>query len=106
MGTAFHYACRNGHAKTVENIIKNSAEFNIDLNAKNIDGWTAFHLACCWGRTSTIDVMIDNFESVEIDFTVRDNDGRTGFQLAQARGHFGVVKMENRLKKVSRKKSN
>ena len=45
-GTPFHFACGNGQAGIAEIIMKNSAKLNIDLNAKDDDGWTAFHLAC------------------------------------------------------------
>ena len=78
--TAFHYACRNGHAKIAEMIMKNSTEFNIDLNTKCDSGVTAFHYASYHGSTSIVDVMIHNSESLKIDLTPRDHDDETGFQ--------------------------
>ena len=66
----------------VELLIKNSAIFNIDLNVKDIIGWTAFHLACVSGKTSIVEVLMDNSEHFEIDLTSKDNQGRTGFMIA------------------------
>ena len=72
-------------------LIKNSAEFNIELNAKTNAGLTAFHYACLNGKTSFVDMMINNSESVNLDLTARNNDGKTGFQLAEDEGEFYVV---------------
>ena len=75
-------------------LMKNSAQFNIDLNAKDNYGRTAFHWACYWYRsTNVIDIMINNSESFNLDLTARDNDGKTGFQLAQEKGNTDVVNM-------------
>ena len=41
----FQLACKNGHSKMVEMLIKKPAKFNIDLNAKHEEGKTAFHFA-------------------------------------------------------------
>merc|ERR1712223_678169 len=81
--TAFHFACYKGHVKIAEMLIKNSAQFRIDLNAKDNGGMTAFHWACMYGRTSIVGIMINNSESFNLDFTARDGRGRTGFQLAK-----------------------
>ena len=74
-------------------LMKNSAEFKINLNAKSNGGMTAFHMACKRGRTSIVDIMMNNSESFNLNLTVRDNHGKTGFQLAQARGKTDVVNM-------------
>ena len=50
-------------------LIQKSAEFNIDLNAKDEDGMTAFHLACTRGRKNIVEMIIDNAESFKIDLT-------------------------------------
>ena len=60
-------------------LIKNSAEFNIELNAKTNAGLTAFHYACLNGRTSIVDIMVNNFKAFKLNLTV---GGRTGFQMA------------------------
>ena len=74
-------------------IMKNSAKFNIELNAKTSSGWTAFHFACMYGITSIVDMMINNSESLKLDLTARDIDGKTGFQWAQFQGHINVVNL-------------
>ena len=75
-------------------IMKNSARFNIELNAKdNFFGWTAFHYACLYGYTSIVDMMINNSESLKLDLTARTKRGNTGFQLAQDWGHTNVVNL-------------
>jgi len=66
----------------VELLIQNSAIFDIDLNVKDIIGWTAFHLACVSGKTSIVEVLMDNSEHFENDLASKDNQGRTGFMLA------------------------
>ena len=71
--------------------MKNSAKFNIELNAKDNDGRTAFHDACYCGETSIVKFMISNSDSFNLDLTARDNDGKTGFQLAQDEEESEVV---------------
>ena len=44
--TAFPWACKNGHKKLVDLLIKNSVKLKIDLNAKDIHGYTIFQWAC------------------------------------------------------------
>ena len=73
--------------------MKNSAEFNIDLNAKDNDGWTAFHWACFNGHTSIIKIMISKSESLKLNLTARANNGKTVFQLAQDYGKSKVVNL-------------
>ena len=87
----FHLACGKGQAEIAEMIIKNSAELNIELNAKDDTGWTAFHFACWNDRTSIVSIMISNLESVKIDLTAKTIDGKTGFRLAQDAERHDVV---------------
>ena len=83
--TAFHFACKNGHVKASEILMKNSVEFNINLNAKDFLGRTAFHWLC--SRTSIpsrlVQMMIDNSEAIKLDLSSRDNSGVTGYFLAK-----------------------
>ena len=43
--TAFHLACYKGHSKIVALLIQKSTELNINLDARDNDGYTPFHLA-------------------------------------------------------------
>ena len=63
-------------------IIEKSQDFNIELNARGLDGRTGFHLVCQSGLTKTIECMIDNSVLFGIDLTIKDIWGRSGFQLA------------------------
>ena len=74
-------------------IMKNSAKFNIELNAKANYGSPAFHYACRYGRTSIVEMMINNSESLKLDLTARNKYGETGFQLAQDWGRTDVVNL-------------
>ena len=44
--TGFHYAFESGRIELVKVLIKNSVEFNIDLEVTDRDGTTGFHYAC------------------------------------------------------------
>ena len=93
--TPFRNACRYGHVKLAEMLMKKSIELDIDLNGKIFDpaydGWTAFHLACFFGKTDIVKIMIDNSESLKLDLTAKDKNKQTGFQLAQRNKQQPVV---------------
>ena len=46
----FTYACKNGCLEIAETLITNWSKFNIDINAKDKNGWTAFHMASGHGH--------------------------------------------------------
>ena len=71
--------------------MQKSAEFNIDLNIKDIYGQTAFHVACKNKDTSrdTIHMMIENSEQFKLDIAAKDMDGRTGLQIL--RQEYGII---------------
>ena len=75
--TGFHNACKRGHIKIVELLIKNSVECKINLNAKNGDGMTGFHYAFESGRIELVKVLIKNTVEFNIDLNVKDRDGKT-----------------------------
>ena len=75
-------ACLYGQAELAEIIMKNSAKLNIDLNAKDNDGWTAFHFACKYGQLKIAEMLMNNYINVNIDLNAKDNDGLTAFHLA------------------------
>ena len=42
----FQSAQNNGHTNTVKMLLLRYAEFNIDVDAKDLSGWTHLHFAC------------------------------------------------------------
>lgn len=53
--------------------IQKSIEFNIDLNAKDMNGQTAFQLACLYGHLDTVEILIKNSRQFNIDLNIKDN---------------------------------
>merc|ERR1712062_189949 len=80
--TAWHYACFYGQTETAKLIIKNSKEFDIDLNAKDDYGSTAWHSACCNGKTETAQLIIQNSKEFGIDLNAKNNHGDTAWHWA------------------------
>ena len=64
-------------------LMQKSDEFNIDLNVKDIHGYTAFHLACVNGEEKVVEMMINKAKYFELDLEVEDNYGNTGYELAK-----------------------
>ena len=59
-------ACGNSSFKTVEIILQNSTDFNMDLNAKNRLGYTAFQLACRNKNSNTAEMLKKMFAELDI----------------------------------------
>ena len=90
--TGFHWACERDRIEIVELLIKNSAEKNIFLNAKDDFGWTTgFHLACKKGRKRIVELLINSPEC--LDLNAKSKDGRTGYQLAKIFSNFDIVEL-------------
>ena len=70
--TGFHLACKHGHSKVVEVLMKNSDHLN--LHARNKDGRTGFHLACMLGRIKVVDVIMKNSADLNICSYILLND--------------------------------
>ena len=79
--TPLHFACENGHVDVVELIMKNSINFNNDLNAKCIYGETAFHAICRNGKSDIAEMIMKNSFDLNIDLNAKGDDG-TGFHVA------------------------
>ena len=65
--SVFHLTCRQGYARIAEMIVKNSAELNIDLNHKDIIGFTAFEEACWNGHSEIAEMIMKNSAEFNID---------------------------------------
>ena len=93
---AFQLACKKGHSKVAKVLIQKSAEFKIDLNAKNqlfSAGRTAFHFACMGGHSDIAEMLMQKSAEFNIDLDAKDKDGMTAFHLACSRGQKNIVEM-------------
>ena len=57
--------------------MQKSAEFNIDLNAKDENGKTGFQRAC-ENFTKLAEILIQKSTELDIDLNAKDNSGKTG----------------------------
>jgi len=80
--TAWHLACKYGKTETAQVIIKNSKNFDIDLNAKDEHGDTALHKAIYNGETETVQLIIKNSKEFGIDLNAKSNNGNTALHVA------------------------
>ena len=55
--TVFHYACHNGYLDVAKLLMKNSIDLNIDLEAKDNDGYTALSYACYNNHPKIVDMI-------------------------------------------------
>ena len=78
----FLSACKNGHSKITDSLMRRSAELKIDLNFKDIFERTAFHLACINGHSKLAEMLMQKSALLNIDLNVKDNAGKTAFSLA------------------------
>ncbi|KAI8498544.1 hypothetical protein Bbelb_237460 [Branchiostoma belcheri] len=84
--TGLHAACRGGHDKVVELLIKNRA----DLNVTNKAGDTGLHAACREGHYEVAELLIMNQADLNVtnvnqaDLNVTNEDGNTALHVACA----------------------
>ncbi len=71
-------------------LMKNSAKFDIDLNAKDLYGNTALNGACWSGNISMVKMLIKNSSEFNIEMT---NDGKTVFHMAGMHGQLELAEM-------------
>ena len=63
-------------------IVKNSVEFNIELNTRGNNDNTAFHYACMHGQSEIVEMIMKNSVEFNIELNVKDNQGATAFHLS------------------------
>ena len=90
-GTAFMWACRNGHKDIVQLLLDHHSDPNIDLNAKDNFGCTAFMNACKNGYKDVVKLLLDH--SKRIDLNARNNHGETALMIACKNGYNDVVEL-------------
>ena len=97
--TSFHLACKNGHLKIVQLLLKNTySEFgsntkDLDLNAKNYIDESAFTLACKKGHSEVVKLLIENSAAYRIHLNAKDWYGKTAFMSASIHGHSDIFKI-------------
>ena len=94
--TAFHSACEYVSLEIVDMLLRNSAEINIDLNAKDFDGLTAYHIACQLGQVHIVQKMIETASTHNFDIIGRTKHGKTGLMLAEKCGRRRIVDLIKR----------
>ena len=91
--TSFHLACKYGHFKIVQLLIKNT-DMEIDFNAKeNFRGHTGFHFACQRGHLDVVKIIVENKTALSIDLNSKGKINNTAFQVACANGYSDIVKI-------------
>ncbi|CAJ0931233.1 unnamed protein product, partial [Mesorhabditis belari] len=70
-------------------VIKSQILRGIDINARNVSGWTALHYAAYLGHEATVSLFLDN--SAQIDTC--NARGQTALMLASACGNLSTVNL-------------
>ncbi|GAB6022298.1 hypothetical protein CHUAL_006421 [Chamberlinius hualienensis] len=86
--TPMHYASRNGHCKSLENLIRLGARINL----KNNDNQSPLHFAARYGRFNTAVKLLESDKGPFI-INETDGEGETPLHIASLFGHTKVVKL-------------
>jgi len=85
--TLLHVACVGNNRTAVIPLLL--ADPDIDVNVKNVNGWTPFLFACRYGSTSCVREML---KDSRVKVSEPDTDGRTPFWFAAYSGHLDIIK--------------
>lgn len=86
--TPLHYASREGHIKSLENLIRLGA----CINLKNNNNESPLHFAARYGRFNTVKQLLDSEKGTFI-INESDGDGLTPLHIASQQGHTRVVQL-------------
>ena len=79
--------CQEGHLNIAEFLIKQSTEFEIDLNVRDKNGLTAFHIACLNGHSKLIEMILKKSIEFKIHLNLKSyNFGMTAFHWVSLDG--------------------
>ena len=97
VGEQIFEACASGKTKTVQLLLQrykseDRSFSNIELNAKDTNGWTVFMVACFNGHPDVVKLLLDHSDR-NIELNARMNTGMTAFMLACYNGQTDVVKL-------------
>jgi len=85
--TTLYDACESGYDAIVSILL---AHPGIDVNLKDMSGYTPFYSACYCGKTSSARLLLK--DSKAVDFNERDVDGFTPLWRAACWGRLDVIK--------------
>ncbi|XP_050311925.1 transient receptor potential cation channel subfamily A member 1 isoform X2 [Anthonomus grandis grandis] len=83
-----HYASREGHIKSLENLIRLGA----CINLKNNNNESPLHFAARYGRYNTVKQLLDS-EKGNFIINESDGEGMTPLHIASQQGHTKVVQL-------------
>ncbi|KAM7358745.1 transient receptor potential cation channel A1 isoform 2-T2 [Cochliomyia hominivorax] len=83
-----HYASRDGHIRSLENLIRLGA----CINLKNNNNESPLHFAARYGRYNTVKQLLDS-EKGSFIINESDGDGLTPLHIASQQGHTRVVQL-------------
>lgn len=86
--SALHYASREGHIRSLENLIRLGANIHI----KNNNNESALHFAARYGRYNTVRQLLDSEKGTFI-INESDGEGLTPLHIASQQGHTRVVRL-------------
>ena len=83
-----HYASREGHIRSLENLIRLGA----CINLKNNNNESPLHFAARYGRYNTVKQLLDSEKGTFI-INECDGEGLTPLHIASQQGHTRVVQL-------------
>lgn len=83
-----HYASRDGHIRSLENLIRLGA----CINLKNNNNESPLHFAARYGRFNTVKQLLDS-EKGSFIINESDGEGLTPLHIASQQGHTRVVQL-------------
>lgn len=86
--SALHFASREGHIRSLENLIRLGA----CINLKNNNNESPLHFAARYGRYNTVKQLLDSEKGTFI-INECDGEGLTPLHIASQQGHSKVVQL-------------
>ncbi|XP_041358334.1 transient receptor potential cation channel subfamily A member 1-like isoform X2 [Gigantopelta aegis] len=86
--TPLHYACKEGHLKAVDELLKMGASVNVKNNEKQ----SPFHFAARYGRFMTCKRLLETDQGPNI-INETDAKGRTALHIASMNGYTKIISL-------------
>ena len=94
--TLLHLAAKIGreqHEKVVKVLLEASIEYDIDVNAFDVDNWTPFTTACFYGHLKIAKLMIQDSRKYGIDLNCLDSHGNSAMYYAIKNKHLEIARV-------------